>query len=153
MDHGARPVIQRLFYTRCTGRVGTSLLYGEKTNFIKIFRVGWRARRSYHKLDNREEDVKLSINRMELQRGILNRSALDQQEDAASEGIAHTALTYERNLSTAEQQKSTITELLEAFDLEPRPVSTTVKKIAGRPRSEIINNYEEARSWADRLTT
>lgn len=154
IEHGARPVDTKTFL-HSMDRQGWHIIALRRENKFDHYISGClaRARGSYHKLDDREEDVKLSIDRMELQKGILNRTALDQQEEAALEGIAHTALTYERNLSTAEQQKSTIAELLEALGLEPRPVSTKLKKIASRPKSEIIKNYEEARGWANNLTT
>jgi hypothetical protein len=149
IKHGAKPVDPACFL-RAVQADGWHIIALRRRNKFDHYVSGClaRARGGYHKTDYHEETIRLTIDRADLESGIRYRRARDQQEANALLGIPHIALEYESDLATPDQQQATIQRLLAVYGLEPRPASTGLKKIASRPASEIIANFDEAWSWA-----
>lgn len=148
-DHGARPVDPAAFL-QALHADGWHIIALRRCNKFDHYISGCLARQrgGYHKSDDRDEELRLVIDRAALEKGIRNR---DAEEALALQGVPHIALEYESDLATAERQQASIARLLNAYGLEPRLATTKLKKIANRPASEFIANYAQARAWADQL--
>lgn len=71
----------------------------------------------------------------------------DRQELEALAGIPHLRIGYEDDLRTPELQQSTLNRILDWLGLENRPAKTKLRKINSAARSDLIENFDEAREW------
>lgn len=152
LQNGARPVEPARFLAALR-KDGWDIVTIRRADKFEHYVSGCiaRARGAYHKLDDRDEEIRVRIDRADLERGMLNRHALDLREAEALARIPHLPLQYETDLKLPEMQQATIARVLSRLGLEQRPAKTALKKINARPGAGIIVNYDEAREWAEEI--
>lgn len=147
---GAAPVDPHRFLQRLDGE-GWRVIHLTREDRVRHVLSGLvaKARKDYHKLDDRPERTAITLERVAFEAALHERLAFAEEERAALEGVRHHTVIYERDLEQAAAHQRTIDGVLDFLGLPHRPVSTALRKINARPLADIIANYEEVAVWLD----
>lgn len=123
---------------------GWAILHLQRQDLLRqmVSKYVAEARGGFHKTDDRAETIRLEIPVADFIADYERRFGLLDQEHAVLEGIPHRVLFYETHLEDSAVHQQTIDEILDALNLERRPVSTALKKIASASPADHLKNCE-----------
>lgn len=124
---------------------GVEIIYLKRQNLLRhaVSNLYARKRRAYHSSDaGAAKAVRVTIQPEEIEAWMDGSAALDDYETAVLEGVPHTALTYEADLSQEEDQLRTYRRLLDRFGLPYVEPSIALRKVTPSDLSEIVENHE-----------
>ena len=124
---------------------GWKIIYLRRRNKIKhgISNIVASKRNIYHKLDDKKDTFRVSIDCNELIKLVKERFMFDAAEREALSGINYHEVIYEDDLERPNAHQFTINRILDFASLENRKVSTNHQKVITQSLEELIINYDE----------
>lgn len=105
-----------------------------------------QARGGFHKTDDQVERYQIDIPEAEFIAQYERRQNLLEQEARLLSGLETYTIGYETHLEQVKHQQDTVDEVITWLGLEPRPVSTRLKKIASSSPAEHLVNTDALRA-------
>ncbi|MBT51978.1 MAG: hypothetical protein CMF72_00890 [Mameliella sp.] len=132
---------------------GWTILYLRRENILRhvVSNVFAEAAGGYHISGEgraRPDRITLPLDRLAYEMRL--RTELGEAERAALKGRAHTALVYERDLQTSEQQTETFVRLQDAIGVPHANLSSGLRKMVVKTLAELLTNYDEVADWMRR---
>jgi LPS sulfotransferase NodH len=138
---------------------GWSIVYLKRKNKVKhaISNVIAEHRGTFHKFNNDEEQIRLSIDCKALVRRINERISFEDDERNALANVKYHQIIYEDDLEKPEAHQATVNSVLDYVSLEHRAVITKYRKVNTQALKDLIINYDEfvdcltSHGWQDSL--
>lgn len=145
---GAKPMDPAVFLRKLQAD-GWGIIYLNRREKVKqyISNQVALARGAYHKLDQKPEKFRVTIDKEDFLKSVRSRQENERQEKQALEGINHLPIVYEDDLMGEERQAATIGRVLDFIGLEYKKPSTRMRKVNAKPLTEIIVNFDEFQEW------
>lgn len=138
---------------------GWKIIYLRRRNKVKhaLSNFVVRGRGAYHKLDDKEEDIHISIDCNELVHNVTERLKFEDIERDALARVQYHEVVYEDDLEKQDCHQVTVNRILDYVGLENREVATKHRKINTKSLEDLIVNYDEfvaclkAQNWEQYL--
>lgn len=124
---------------------GWKIIHLKRKNKIKhcLSSLIAEKRGSYIKVDDKKENIKLSVDYKDFIIRIKNRYSYDKDEEKALDGIVYHEIEYEKDLENPSCHQDTMNKVFDYLQLERTAVQTNHKKVNTLPMKELILNYAE----------
>ena len=124
---------------------GWKIIHLRRENKIKhaLSNIVAETRGRYHKQDDDQERIKLTIDLDDFVRAVNERIAFESHERQVLANLPYHQVCYETDLEPPAAQQATCDAIFDFLGLEPRQVSTPHRKVNTTPLPELIANYDE----------
>lgn len=140
-----RRSIEPTWFVRTLFEEGWKVIYLTRKNKLKhaLSNMVAKSRQNYHKLDDNEETLQLTVNCEKLVKRVRKRFQYEQLEREALSYVRYLEISYEDDLESSEAHQKTVKQVLDYLSLERREASTKYKKVNTQTLRELIANYDE----------
>lgn len=124
---------------------GWFIIYLRRENKVKhaLSSIIAHQRGSFHKVDDKIENLNVHVDCENLRRRINKRIKIDRIDAESLKNISFHEVVYDLDLEHEKNHQSTIDNILKKIHLEPKIVTTKQRKIYREPLHEMIENYDE----------
>jgi hypothetical protein len=124
---------------------GWFIIYLRRENKVKhaLSSIIAHQRGSFHKVDDKIEELNVHVDCENLRRRINKRIKIDRIDVESLKNISFHEVVYDLDLEHEHNHQSTIDNILKKIHLEPKMASSKQRKIYRAPLHEIIKNYDE----------
>ena len=139
-----KPTLQRLV------RSDWHVIHLVRENLLDIglsFLIADRSGEWHREAGDKYPNRTFTIAPADLERELIKRSKWRALELELTKGIPHRKVLYERDLLESARWQSTCDSIFHELQLDPSPVSTSLRKTDRRSPEEIIENFAELKEW------
>jgi LPS sulfotransferase NodH len=133
------------FFLQKLAQSGWKVIYLHRDNRVMhvISNLLADKRRGYHKLNDREEDLRIEVNPGNLVGWIHRRDRYFQKEQECLQSLEHIEIAYEKDLMDSASHQETANRIFDFLGMGHRTVSTKLRKINTKPLRDVVINYSE----------